>query len=129
MRAEEEARAGATEPQAAVLHGTRAGPEGKLTPPGAGPPGAESEVEGVTRFVRDGSAGAPPSQMKAVCLNISFLQSEFTCKVQSAKYYVFLFLCFNCVLVRGSPTRPGRLGCGHLSLVPLLEKRQKKGCR
>lgn len=48
---------------------------------------------------------APPSsQMKAVRLNISFLQSEFTFKVQSANTMCFRFGFFNCFLVRVSHT-------------------------
>lgn len=51
---------------------------------------------------------APPfSQIKAVCLNISFLQSEFTFKVQSANTMCFCFCFFNCFLVREPPTRLG----------------------
>lgn len=41
----------------------------------------------------------PFSQIKAVYLNISFLQSEFTGKVQSANT-MCLFWFFNCFLVR-----------------------------
>lgn len=48
---------------------------------------------------------APPSsRSKAVHLNISFLQSEFTFKVQSANTMCFCFGFFNCFLVRVSHT-------------------------
>lgn len=46
----------------------------------------------------------PFSQIKAVCLNISFLQSEFTFKVQSANTMCFWFCFLIAFLGRESPT-------------------------